>query len=117
MLPASAVLAAENPFSPEECAASCQMDELDATPAPVQQGKPKVPSELEGVKASVVVAFIIDERGRVIGERIVQSTNSSFDTIAMNCVRDWKFQPATRSGSPVKVRVVVPIRFNSGGRN
>jgi TonB family protein len=93
-----------------------EVQDVDVAPEPIRQDKPSVPPELAGVKASVVVAFVIDESGCVVDEHIVRSTNPAFDQIALDCVRGWEYKPAIRAGAPVKVRVVIPIRFNMSGR-
>lgn len=107
----NATLRADSPFSDEELASSSSMNDLDAPPKPVKQSSPSVPPELQGIKASVQIGFIIDEKGNVQKARIVQSSNVGFNEISLRCVRDWQFEPGSKGGQPVKVRVVVPLRF------
>ena len=42
------------------------------------------------------------------------SGNRDLDRAALETVRRWRFQPATRNGRPVSAEVVVPIVFNPG---
>jgi TonB family protein len=105
------VLRGESAFSDEEIAASSAMSELDNPPKAVKQGQPTIPPELHGLKASLQVGFLIDDKGRVVKPRIVQSSNESFNDMALRCVRNWEFEPGTKGGKPVSVRVVVPLRF------
>lgn len=107
----AAALQAESAFSDDEVASSSSMSELETPPKPVKQSPPSIPPELHGLKASVQIGFIIDEKGRVVKPRIVQSSNDSFNDLALRCVRNWEFQPGTKGGQAVKVRVVVPLRF------
>lgn len=102
---------AESAFTDEEVAASSAMSELESPPKPVKQTKPSVPPELQGIKASILVGFLIDEKGEVTKPRIVQSSNESFNDIALRCVRNWEFEPGKKGGKTVSVRVVVPLRF------
>jgi periplasmic protein TonB len=111
LLGTSVMLRAESAFSSEEVSSSAAIAELDTPPKPVKQNPPNIPPELHGLKASVQVGFIIDEKGRVTKARVVQSSNASFDDITLRCVRDWEFQPGTKGGKPVSVRVVIPLRF------
>ena len=111
LLCGTAALRADQVFSEEEIAESSSMGDLDAPPKPVKQTPPSIPPELQGVKASVQIGFIIDEKGRVTKPRIVQSSNTSFNEISLKCIREWEFDPGTKGGKPVKVRVVVPLRF------
>jgi TonB family protein len=98
-------------FTDEEIASSSEMKELDTPPKPTKQSAPVVPPELHGLKASVQVGFIIDEKGRVVRPRVIQSSNDSFNDISIRCIRNWEFNPGTKGGQPVKVRVVVPLRY------
>jgi TonB family protein len=111
VLAGAAALQAGNAFSDEEVASSSSMSELETPPKPVKQTSPNLPPELHGLKASLQVGFIIDDKGRVTNARIVQSSNDSFNEIALRCVRNWEFEPGMKGGKPVPVRVVVPLRF------
>jgi TonB family protein len=107
----AAALQAESSFSQEEIAGSSAMSELETPPKPVKQSPPTIPPELHGLKASVQIGFLIDEKGRVVKPRIVQSSNDSFNDLAIRCVRNWEFEPGKKGGKAVSVRVVVPLRF------
>jgi TonB family protein len=100
-------------FSQEEIAQTYELNQLDKPIKPIRQDKPLIPSELQGVKASVQIAFIIDEKGRVTNPRIVQCTNESFKPIVLENVSKWLFERGTKDGNPVSIRVVVPIRFSA----
>jgi len=103
----------ESMFSPEEISQTCELNQLDKPIKPIKQEKPVIPQVLQGVKASVQVAFIIDEKGRVTNPRVIQCTNDDFKMIALENASKWLFEPGTKNGNPVAIRVVVPIRFNS----
>jgi len=108
MLPA---LVQADIFTEEEKAMSVSIKELDVPPKPVKQVQPNIPDELQGVQASIQIGFLIDEDGNVIKTRIVKSTNNALDQVAMDCVAQWRFEAGKKNGSPVAVRVVVPMRF------
>ncbi len=107
----ASALVADAIFSDDEVAESSAMNELDSPPKPTKQSQPNIPPELKGVKASVQIGFLIDEKGNVVKPRIVQSSNASFNEISLKCIREWEFEPGTKGGQPVKVRVVIPLRF------
>jgi protein TonB len=111
LLSSASALIADTIFSDEEVAESSAMNELDSPPKPVRQSQPNIPPELKGVKASVQIGFLIDEKGNVVRPRIVQSSNASFNEISLKCIREWEFEPGAKGGQPVKVRVVIPLRF------
>jgi TonB family protein len=103
----------ESAFSQEEIAQTCELSQLDKPIKPIRQKKPTLPAELQGLKASVQVAFIIDEKGRVTNPRVIQCSNDSFKKIALESASEWVFEPGTKNGAPVSVRVAVPMRFNA----
>lgn len=64
--------------------------------------------ELEG---KVVVAVLIDAKGKVVASSIEQSTNEIFNNAAIEAVRKSTFTPAFRNGKPVPFRFMVPVSF------
>lgn len=50
------------------------------------------------------VAVVIDEHGTVVDATIHQSVNRVYDAVLLASVRQWRYQPATRGGRPVKYR-------------
>jgi TonB family protein len=62
-----------------------------------------------GVQGTVVVEAAIDERGRVVSARIVESVRL-LDQSAIDAVRQWQFEATTeRGGTPT--RITVEARF------
>ncbi|TVR54093.1 MAG: energy transducer TonB [Puniceicoccaceae bacterium] len=88
---------------------------VDEPPVPTRTVAPVVPPELrrQNLSGMVSVAVIINERGQVIDSRINRSNQPEFDQLAVDAVRQWRFQPGKKDGQPVKVRVIIPLRFNS----
>ncbi len=79
--------------------------EGDATPS--LRIEPLYPREalLEGTEGSVSLAFDIDETGRVINIRVIESKpNRVFDKAAVNALRKWKYQAKIEGWQPVSVR-------------
>lgn len=98
-------------FTDEEKANTFSAKEVEVKPVPVSQSQPKIPSELKGVAGRVYIGFIVDEAGKVVSPRVLKTENAALNDVAMGCVASWEFKPAEKGGSPVKMRVVVPIRF------
>jgi len=65
----------------------------------------------EGV---VTVALRVDERGRVGNTRVVKGLGDGLDQNALVAVRQWRFNPGTRQGTPVAMDVEVDVDFNLG---
>jgi protein TonB len=87
---------------------------VDENPVPVKTPPPKYPDSLkrEGVSGVVAVQIIIDETGVVASSSILKSSHPDFEKPALDAVRNWKFKPAKKDGTAVKVKVTVPLRFN-----
>ena len=68
-----------------------------------------------GFRGEVVIDFWVDEQGQVRNAAVVQSDNPAFDEPALKALRQWKFQPATQDGRPVKVRQRLPMVFRMDG--
>lgn len=82
-------------------------NQQDGDAVPSVRIEPLYPREalLEGKEGSVSLAFDIDEKGRVINIRVIESKpHRVFDKAAVNALRKWKFQAKTEGGQPVSVR-------------
>lgn len=87
---------------------------VDVNPVPVKTPPPEYPEGMkrQGVSGVVAVSIVIDETGSVISATVAKSSQSEFEPSAVAAVKKWKFKPAQKDGSPVKMKVTVPIRFN-----
>ena len=87
---------------------------VDTNPVPVKTPPPEYPFSLknQGVSGVVAVTIVIDETGVVTSVAVAKSSNADFEAPAIAAVKKWKFKPAQKDGSPVKVKVTIPIRFN-----
>jgi protein TonB len=87
---------------------------LDQKPEPRFQPSPVYPYELKraAIQGDVTVGFIVDSSGNTHDPYIVNSTNSGFDKVAMECVLKWRFRPGKKGGSAVNTRMVVPLEFH-----
>ena len=52
---------------------------------------------------------VIDEMGRVTNVTVRESVHPMFDSELLNIGRDWKYQPATYYGKPVRYRKMIQI--------
>jgi protein TonB len=57
----------------------------------------------------VILEVVIDERGNVIGSRVMKGLPMGLDLAAEEAVRQWRFKPATQYGKPVKVYYTVTV--------
>ncbi len=72
---------------------------------------PKV-ARRRGYEGRVVLEVLVMKTGRVGDIRIFRSSgHRRLDRAAQDGVKKWRFEPGTRNGIPVGMKVKVPIRF------
>jgi TonB family protein len=65
-------------------------------------------ARLEG---SVLLSGVLQENGRLIDIHVEKGIGSGLDEKAVECVRRWQFEPATRDGAPVSTPVRIQVTF------
>lgn len=82
-------------------------------PKTLKQVEPKYPRAMSrfGLRGSVTVDFVIDTTGAVQNPTIVRTDNPAFDELAIEAILQWKFQPATSEGKPIKTKARQEIHF------
>lgn len=91
---------------------SARAEEMEA-PVPVRMVPPKYPVEMrkEGTSGVVTITCVIDEKGNVTEPTVEKATNDAFRQPALDALRKWKFKPAKKGGTPVALKVSIPIQF------
>jgi protein TonB len=92
-------------------------DLLDHTPHAVRQTQPVYPldAKVKSESGEVMVAFVVDESGRVLNARVVSSTDPVFEEPTLRAIEQWRFTPGTVHGRPVRFRMSVPVAFSLDG--
>ena len=68
----------------------------------------------EGISGSAIVSFVVDENGQVVNVEAVRSTTRGFKNSSESVVAQLpKFRPGKQSGKTVRVRLSVPIKFQT----
>ena len=82
-------------------------------PVPVRTVAPDYPDELlrDGVSGIVMVKCTIDEQGNVVDTQVEKSSNAAFEKPAVAALKKWKFKPAKQDGSPISIKVSIPMKF------
>ncbi len=85
-------------------------------PSFVKQKKPRYPdvARRAGIEGRVIVSVLISENGRPMKAQVVKripSDQTVFDKSAIECVMNSSYSPGIQNGTPVKVWLTVPIRF------
>ncbi|CUT01688.1 energy transducer TonB [Candidatus Chrysopegis kryptomonas] len=77
------------------------------------QSKVKYPEEAlkKGIEGTVYAVVYVNENGGVDHAEIVKGIGYGCDEEVLKAVSQAKFTPAYSQGKPVKVKVIIPVRF------
>ena len=64
-----------------------------------------------GITGDVVLEIVVRRDGSVGDVRVLKGLGGGLNDRAVQAVRQWRFAPATRLGSPVDVVVEVAVEF------
>lgn len=65
----------------------------------------------QGIEGTLELAFTVEANGRVTDLEVVQSLHPLCDSAAVAGVRAVRFVPARQEGTPVPIRLRLPVRF------
>jgi TonB family protein len=84
-----------------------------AAPSLLQEVKPIYTEEgrRRGIEGDVELEVVVRSDGGVGAIRVVRGLGAGLDQRAVDAVRQWKFSPARRFGTPVDVLVEVSVEF------
>ncbi len=63
------------------------------------------------IQGSVVVSIVVTDEGKVRDAQIASGLEKDLDKQALKAVSTWKFEPATKDGKPVAVRIKVEVDY------
>lgn len=72
------------------------------------------PSERQAVDGKIVVAIVINEKGKTIESQVIRGINDSLNAEALRVARKMKFEPATLGKKTVKGRVDITFPIKHG---
>lgn len=83
-------------------------------PRPIDNPQPEYSQEArrERVEGVVTLGLVVTSAGNVTLIRVLKSLGHGLDEKAIEAVRRWKFNPATKDGTPVSVEVAVETSFH-----
>jgi TonB family protein len=71
------------------------------------------PSSKEAfVEGTVRISTVVTREGVATNLHVTSGLNAEEDRTAMDAVKQWKFQPGTKAGQPVNVRMNVEVTFH-----
>ncbi len=82
-------------------------------PKVVTRVEPSYPEELRRQKKAgiVVIQAIVNTDGSVGPAAVVRHSDPGFDEAALTAVRQWRYEPATLHGKPVRVYLPIFVSF------
>lgn len=83
-------------------------------PRPTYTPEPEFSEQARHAKyqGTVVLGIIIDKAGKISRIRLERPLGMGLDENAMEGVKRWRFNPATRNGEPVAVAMSIEVSFN-----
>ena len=64
------------------------------------------------IQGAVLVSMIVNADGKVRDTQVLHGLDKDLDQKALECVNQWKFEPATKDGQPVAMRLIVQVNFH-----
>ncbi len=105
-------LAALAPFASAKSPESAYIESCakgPGVPVPVTVVTPSVGA---GYAGSVVqLEFVVDATGLPTDLKVMSSPDRTVAEAVVGAVKQWRFTPAVRDGSPVATKVVLPVRI------
>jgi TonB family protein len=82
------------------------------TPRVTHQVDPEHPARGFRISGTVLIGLVITSKGEPKEVHVVRSLEKDVDDAAVEAVKQWHFDPATKDGKPVAVKMNVEIRFH-----
>jgi periplasmic protein TonB len=84
-----------------------------SAPQAISTPDPEYTEEARNAKTqgTCVLWLIVDQQGHPRDIRIVRGLGHGLDARAIEAVKQWRFQPATKDGQPVNVQISVEVAF------
>jgi TonB family protein len=64
------------------------------------------------VEGVVKISTVVNVNGEATELRVISGLNADEDRTAAEALKKWKFQPGSKDGQPVNVRVTVEVEFH-----
>jgi periplasmic protein TonB len=85
-----------------------------SAPVPIYQPEAQFSEEARKTKhqGTVLLSLIVGADGRPREMRVVRPLGMGLDEKALEAVKQWRFEPAKRDGTPVAVYINIEVNFN-----
>lgn len=91
-----------------------ELDEVDSEPRPRSRIRFRYPASAKrrGITGVVKLEYIVNEDGEVEEVSIIESPAPVLSEATAEVIRRTNFEPATKNGRPVKVRMTASVPYN-----
>jgi TonB family protein len=98
----------------QQSAANNDKEGIVLPPLPTYTPEPDFSEQARHAKyqGTVVLNIVIDKAGKISRIRLERALGMGLDENAMEGVKGWRFNPATRNGQPVAVEMHIEVSFN-----
>ena len=62
---------------------------------------------------TILMTVVVDTTGKPKDPKVVSTPDQSFDQVALNAIRQWRFKPALCDGEPMEKTMAVEINFRT----
>jgi len=85
-----------------------------SAPRVIYQVDPEFSEEARKAKyqGTCTLMLIVDANGRPTNIRVASSLGMGLDEKAIEAVKNWRFEPSTKDGHPVRVEIAVEVEFH-----
>jgi hypothetical protein len=81
-------------------------------PVVIRQDLPAVPAALRTfARPRGLLEVVVDELGRVVAMSVRESIHPTYDLQILAAATEWRYEPATRHGNPVRFRRLIQINL------
>ena len=90
-----------------------ELGDVDSAPTPRSKIEFSYPSaaKRKGIRGVVKIEYIVNEKGRVENITIIESPSKILSDSTSDAITRARFEPATKDGRPVKVRMRAAIPY------
>lgn len=85
-----------------------------SAPRPIYTPEPEFSEEARNARYQgvVVMTVVVNKTGNIVRIKLQRALGKGLDENAMEGVKQWRFDPATRKGQPVAVEMNIEVSFN-----
>lgn len=64
------------------------------------------------VEGTVTVSAVVNTHGALTDMQVLKGLSAAQDRSALDALKEWRFEPGTKGGKPVKVKIKIQVEFH-----